>query len=176
MTGTGGFAASGQSVLNRNGESRKQRISGSEYNDAFPTVVRTIAIEDLVQRDFYIDPVRFLGQERTYDLMMPHASENTRWDEIISNTSGGKYCRILSSAYDIKSVHTSLPGFNCSASLKQRMAFTSVAAKLLPPLRPSTISFGIPIKGFTICLDSCTCTKTYRSRDNASWSGFTFTY
>ena len=97
MTGTGGFAHP-QSVLNRNGESEKQRISGSEYNDTFPTVVRTIAIEDLVQRDFYIDPVRFLGQERTYDLMMPHASGEHRWDEIISNISGGKYCRILSSS------------------------------------------------------------------------------
>ena len=39
------------------------------------------------------------------------------------------------------------------------MEFTSVAARLLPPFLPSTMSFGIEVKGFTICFDSFTFTK-----------------
>ena len=54
------------------------------------------------------------------------------------------------------SVHRSRPGLSCAASLKVRIALQSVAARLLPPLRPSTMIFGISLKGFTMCLDSRT--------------------
>ena len=65
MTGTGGFAHPAIG-LNRNGESEKQRISGSEYNDAFPTVVRTIAIEDSSNGTFISIQSAFSGKsERT---------------------------------------------------------------------------------------------------------------
>ena len=53
-------------------------------------------------------------------------------------------------------IHRSLPGLSCSASSKVRMALQRVAARLLPPLRPSTMILGIWRKGLTMCFDSRT--------------------
>ena len=55
--------------------------------------------------------------------------------------------------------HKSRPGLSCAASSKVRIALQSVAARLEPPLRPSTMIFGISRKGFTMCFDSRTWTK-----------------
>ena len=55
--------------------------------------------------------------------------------------------------------YRSRPGFSWTASSKVRMALQSVAARLLPPLRPSTIILGICFNVLTACLLSQTCTK-----------------
>ncbi len=56
-------------------------------------------------------------------------------------------------------VHTSRPGRKASASLKVRMALTNVAARLLPPLRPSITIRSMERNGLTICFDSSTWTN-----------------
>ena len=117
-------------------------------------------------RDIY--PLRPVGQYIAHYLMMTQATREhlTAIYYPLHFVSKGRL-RIIVNSYYQKPKHQfidpntlliqkSLPGFICSASSRVIMALHSVAAILLPPLRPSTIIFGTSEKLFTAYFDSLT--------------------
>ena len=111
-------------------ETEKERISRNEGDDHFafldqPAVFR----KDGIYRSLDFDPYRISGQERLHNLVMPLPSGE---DIVVFDTFDNDFYMLrlwivvhpdhidvcfAVSLYNFLSSHTSLPGFNCSASL-----------------------------------------------------------
>ena len=146
------------------GKAEEERVAAGEDNDgrgAWCVVrgTRNVLLKHGIEGHGDVNPFGIGRQQRGDNLVVALAAREERavLDDL-QHLGWEEWLRVVGNAYYDK-LHRSRPGFSCSASSKVRIALQSVAARLLPPLRPSTIILGISLKGFTMCFDSRTWTK-----------------